>query len=31
MLIEAGAGVASHYVDEDYTKAGAQVVSAETM
>ena len=26
-LIESGAGVASHYVDEDYTKAGAQVVS----
>ena len=24
-LIESGAGVASHYVDEDYTKAGAQV------
>ena len=28
-LIESGAGVASHYVDEDYTKAGAQVVSAD--
>lgn len=23
-LIESGAGVASHYVDEDYSKAGAQ-------
>ena len=28
-LIESGAGVASHYVDEDYSKAGAQVVSAD--
>lgn len=28
-LIETGAGIASHYVDEDYTKAGAQVVSAD--
>ena len=28
-LIESGAGVASLYVDEDYTKAGAQVVSAD--
>ena len=28
-LIESGAGAASHYVDEDYTKAGAQVVSAD--
>ena len=28
-LIESGAGVASHCVDEDYTKAGAQVVSAD--
>ena len=28
-LIETGAGIASHYVDEDYIKAGAQVVSAD--
>ena len=27
-LIESGAGAASHYVDADYVKAGAQVVSA---
>ena len=28
-LIESGAGVAANYVDEDYTKAGAEVVSAD--
>ncbi|MCQ4974641.1 NAD(P) transhydrogenase subunit alpha, partial [Bifidobacterium pseudocatenulatum] len=28
-LIESGAGVASHYVYEDFSKAGAQVVSAD--
>ena len=28
-LIESGAGVAANYVDEDYTKVGAEVVSAD--
>ncbi|MBW3091464.1 NAD(P) transhydrogenase subunit alpha [Bifidobacterium sp. 82T10] len=28
-LIESGAGIAAHYTDDDYAKAGAQVLSAD--